>query len=111
VIDCCLTVSVFVLLNLCFVCPFLLDNKINHIQQIIYYFCSIRHHRSHVAIDPILFFYIKKITFPPNKMVLTYTDGIAAALSIIIISKSWSGSYVSWMYNYLCNQCLSPLTL
>jgi len=23
----------------------------------------------------------------------------------------WSGSYGSWIYNYLCNQCLSPLTL
>jgi hypothetical protein len=24
---------------------------------------------------------------------------------------SWSWSYCSWIYNYLCNQCLSPLTL
>ena len=24
---------------------------------------------------------------------------------------SWSRSYGSWIYNYLCNQCLSPLTL
>jgi hypothetical protein len=23
----------------------------------------------------------------------------------------WSCSYDSWIYNYLCNQCLSPLTL
>jgi len=23
--------------------------------------------------------------------------------------SSWSWSYGSWMYNYLCNQCLSPL--
>ena len=23
----------------------------------------------------------------------------------------WSSSYGSWMYNYLCNQCLSPLKL
>jgi hypothetical protein len=23
----------------------------------------------------------------------------------------WSGSYGSWIYNYLCNQCISPLTL
>jgi hypothetical protein len=26
-------------------------------------------------------------------------------------SWSWSWSYGSWIYNYLCNQCLSPLTL
>jgi len=24
---------------------------------------------------------------------------------------SWSWSYGSWIFNYLCNQCLSPLTL
>ena len=24
---------------------------------------------------------------------------------------SWPWSYGSWIYNYLCNQCLSPLTL
>jgi hypothetical protein len=24
---------------------------------------------------------------------------------------SWSWSYGSWIYNYLCNQCLSPLML
>ena len=25
--------------------------------------------------------------------------------------SSWSWSYGSWIYNYLCNQCLSPITL
>ena len=25
--------------------------------------------------------------------------------------RRWSLSYGSWIYNYLCNQCLSPLTL
>ena len=29
--------------------------------------------------------------------------------SILIMVSSWS--YGSWIYNYLCNQCLSPLTL
>jgi len=24
---------------------------------------------------------------------------------------SWSWSYDSWIYNYLCNQCLSPIKL
>jgi len=24
---------------------------------------------------------------------------------------SWSWSYGSWIYNYICNQCLSPQTL
>ena len=24
---------------------------------------------------------------------------------------SWSSSYCSWIYNYICNQCLSPLML
>jgi len=35
---------------------------------------------------------------------------------IIVVSKkewlsSWLRLYGSWVYNYLCNQCLSPLTL
>ena len=25
--------------------------------------------------------------------------------------SSWSWSYGSWIYNYMCNQCISPLTL
>ena len=28
-----------------------------------------------------------------------------------IPGPSWSWSYGSWIYNYLCNLCLSPLTL
>jgi hypothetical protein len=27
------------------------------------------------------------------------------------LGPSWSWSYGSWIYNYLCNQCLSSLTL
>jgi hypothetical protein len=27
------------------------------------------------------------------------------------MGPSWPGSYGSWIYNYLCNQCLSPLML
>ena len=27
------------------------------------------------------------------------------------LGPSWSWSYGSWIYNYLCNQCLSPLKL
>jgi len=26
-------------------------------------------------------------------------------------SLSWSWSYGSWIYNYLCNECLSPIKL
>jgi len=35
------------------------------------------------------------------------------SLSKTQLSKwpSWSWSYGSWIYNYLCNQCLSPLKL
>jgi len=28
---------------------------------------------------------------------------------VILYKTSWSWSYVSWIYNYLCNQCLSPI--
>ena len=30
---------------------------------------------------------------------------------IIVKESLWSRSYCSWIYNYLCNQCLSPLQL
>jgi len=29
----------------------------------------------------------------------------------LAVSPSWSWSYGSWIYNYLCDQCLSPPTL
>jgi hypothetical protein len=32
-------------------------------------------------------------------------------LSFFIKGPSWTWSYGSWNYNYLCNQCLSPLIL
>jgi hypothetical protein len=32
-------------------------------------------------------------------------------ISIEFIAVAWSWSYGSWIYNYLCNQCLSPLML
>jgi len=30
---------------------------------------------------------------------------------IFVEGPSWSWSYGSWVYNYICIQCLSPLTL
>ena len=32
-------------------------------------------------------------------------------MSNVFKGPSWSWSYGSWIHNYLCNQCLSPLTL
>ena len=32
-------------------------------------------------------------------------------LILFIVGPSWSWSYGSWIYNYLCNRCLSLLTL
>ena len=32
-------------------------------------------------------------------------------MNIDFRGPSWPWSYGSWIYNYLCNQCLSPLTL
>ena len=39
---------------------------------------------------------------------------LLCAIALIILTQEgllWSWSYGSWIYNYLCNQCLSPLTL
>jgi len=27
----------------------------------------------------------------------------------LLMEPSWSWSFGSWIYNYLCNQCISPL--
>ena len=32
-------------------------------------------------------------------------------ITVVWQGLSWLWSYGSWIYNYLCNQCLSPLTL
>ena len=47
--------------------------------------------------------------------ILTYYDVSSILLAFIIFMlllsvSSWSWSYCSWIYNYLCNQWLSPLT-
>jgi hypothetical protein len=47
---------------------------------------------------------------------LSYTPGKYHDVYIYIIlllfeAASWPWSYGSWIYNYLCNQCLSPLML
>ena len=33
------------------------------------------------------------------------------ATDSLVLGLSWPWSYGSWIYNYLCNQCLSPLKL
>ena len=33
------------------------------------------------------------------------------AVALYIQGSSWPWAYGSWIYNYLCNQCLSPLML
>jgi hypothetical protein len=55
-------------------------------------------------------------------LLLTEFERIFSCLLFIVCSvsknyfifnkgPSWSWSYGSWIYNYLCNQCLSPLKL
>ena len=36
---------------------------------------------------------------------------LKVALNVNTQGQSWSWSYLSWIYNYLCNQYQSPLTL
>ena len=42
---------------------------------------------------------------------LSLLDKQVFGLFRLNVGPSWSWSYGSWIYNYLCNQCLSPLTL
>jgi len=44
--------------------------------------------------------------------ILIYTSHIViTSFCSMFYGPSWSWSYGSWTYNYLCNQCLLPLTL
>ena len=38
-------------------------------------------------------------------------NNIRACFWLLFKGSSWSWSYGSWIYNYMCNQCLSPLKL
>ena len=58
--------------------------------------------------------FIDTILFPIINNLLTHSL-LIITLPLLILSltqgASLSWSYGSWIYNYLCNQCLSPLTL
>jgi hypothetical protein len=55
--------------------------------------------------------------FPPSKSyfysIIWYNHTCSCSLLVYsrIKGPSWPRSYGSWIYNYLCNQCLSPLML
>jgi hypothetical protein len=58
--------------------------------------------------------YSTKFTTTPTKVhEKTYKSDIIAShiLYLCFLGPSWSCSYGSWIYDYLCNQCLSSLTL
>ena len=46
------------------------------------------------------------------EVIVRFVDWCICAFVIdLLYKKSWPWSYGSWIYNYLCNQCLSPLML
>jgi hypothetical protein len=55
-----------------------------------------------------LCFIIKYIS---TKHIAFFIDWIVKLVYFYISGALWSWSHASWIYNYLCNQCLSPLTL
>jgi len=51
----------------------------------------------------------KQMLYVNLPLLLHYND---LTIHLILYEElSWSWSYGSWIYNYLCNKCLSPLTL
>jgi hypothetical protein len=46
-----------------------------------------------------------------NTMNCSKTDGLGRGTFPLELEPSWSWSFGSWIYNYLCNQWLSPLEL
>jgi len=58
------------------------------------------------------------MTAPHYKYIIVLTDNgsyhilfVCKALYYVCKVLLWSWSYGSWIYNYLCNRCLSPLML
>ena len=51
------------------------------------------------------------INFIVKKLYDYYIFLLFSYLSAPFREPSWTWSYGSWIYNYLCNQCLSPLKL
>jgi hypothetical protein len=50
-------------------------------------------------------------TLQKGKMYILVVHVLSYLFHPGVIVWSWSWSYGSWIYNYLCNQCLSPLML
>ena len=46
-----------------------------------------------------------------NVIILLVPSFYSGTLTVPIFYTSWLWSYGSWIYNYLCNLCLSPLML
>jgi len=42
---------------------------------------------------------------------MQFNSNFKMIMSYSTLRLLWSWSYGSWIYNYLCNQCLSPLKL
>jgi hypothetical protein len=59
------------------------------------------------------FWYKNHVTGSVPISIVNVTVHVSIIIEFLIFYSglSWSLSYGSWMYNYLCNQCLSPLTL
>jgi len=44
-----------------------------------------------------------------NKLIMYSGYTYIISTNVYILGPSWPWSYGSWIYNYLCNHCLSPL--
>jgi len=57
--------------------------------------------------------YLRLHSCVDDKLIMMDEESIDISLSHGIREKSydWPRSYGSWIYNYLCNRCLSPLVL
>ena len=67
------------------------------------------HHKGKIYIWKVIptFLYIKKST--KNHEIKFHDNSVS--ITRIKMGLSWPWSYGSWIYNYLFNQCLSPLKL
>jgi hypothetical protein len=54
---------------------------------------------------------LRKLSFSRVENLWLFLNRLLNVVLNHFMGLSWTWSYGSWIYNYLCNQCLSPLML
>jgi hypothetical protein len=89
------------------------NNSPTHKKMYIFFKSIIMHVHQQVIFSSKVLLYSKEEEelFVINLVYNFYRFNFIYLYTYILEEQSWSWLYGSWIYNYLCNQCLSPLKL